>query len=177
MLKHDQTLSDLRSVNASTGRLCWIGLRPAHHQAMIMPNIATLLENKGFEGDHIAQYASKKRQISLIQAEHLAVIAKLMNTDTISAETLRRNLVIEGINLLGLKGQRFSIGDCTRQASIEKNTLEGTGPCHPCSRMEENLGSGGYNAMRGHGGITAKVIKGGTITIGNLVVLLPNNQN
>jgi len=47
MLKHGQTLSDLRSVNAFTGNTAWIGLRPAHHQAMIMPNTATLLENKG----------------------------------------------------------------------------------------------------------------------------------
>ena len=129
-----------------------------------MPNNATLLENKGIAGDHIAEYSIKQRQISLIQAEHLAVIAKLMNTNTLSAEILRRNLVVEGINLLGLKDQRFSIGDCI---------LEGTGQCHPCSRMEEALGTGGYNAMRGHGGITAKVIRGGTITIGNVVTLLP----
>jgi len=122
----------------------------------------------------MAEHSSKQRQISLIQAEHLAVIANLMNTDTLSSETLRRNLVVEGINLLGLKDQRFSIGDCTRQASIEKNILEGTGQCHPCSRMEEALGTGGYNAMRGHGGITAKVIRGGTIiAIGNVIELLP----
>ncbi len=139
-----------------------------------MPNTATLLENKGIAGDHMAEHSSKQRQISLIQAEHLAVIANLMNTDTLSSETLRRNLVVEGINLLGLKDQRSSIGDCTRQASIEKNILEGTGQCHPCSRMEEALGTGGYNAMRGHGGITAKVIRGGTIiAIGNVIELLP----
>jgi MOSC domain-containing protein YiiM len=65
--------------------------------------------------------------------------------------TLRRNLVVSGINLVALKGQRFQIGDAV---------LEGTSFAHPCSRMEEVLGQGGYNAMRGHGGLCARVDAG-----------------
>ena len=68
-----------------------------------------------------------------------------------------------------LKGQQFKIGS--------EVILEMTGLCHPCSRMKENLGPGGYNAMRGHGGITAKVIAEGTIRIGDEIKMLKQKKN
>ncbi len=74
---------------------------------------------------------------------------------------LRRNIVVSGINLLALNGAQFSIGGAL---------MEGTGHCHPCSRMEETFGPGGYNAVRGHGGITARVLSGGVVRVGDPVV-------
>jgi len=68
--------------------------------------------------------------------------------------------VVAGINLLALKDCRFAIG-----AAL----LEWSGECHPCSRMEEILGPGGYHAVRHHGGITARVLEGGAIRIGDPV--------
>ncbi len=64
--------------------------------------------------------------------------------------------MVRGINLLSLKDKRFTIGE---------TILEFSGECHPCSRMEKNLGEGGYNAMRQHGGILARVIQEGRIQV------------
>jgi MOSC domain-containing protein YiiM len=66
--------------------------------------------------------------------------------------------VTRGVNLLALKDRRFSVG-----AVI----LEGAGECAPCGRMEETLGPGGYNAVRGHGGIVARVVEGGEVRLGD----------
>lgn len=101
--------------------------------------------------------------MTLIQAEHLAAIAAHLGREAVRPEDLRRNIVVAGINLAALKGRRFRLGEAV---------LEWAGECHPCSRMEEILGAGGYNAVRGHGGITARVIGGGAVSIDNQIARL-----
>ncbi|SFD00881.1 MOSC domain-containing protein [Bosea sp. CRIB-10] len=107
---------------------------------------------------------SGSRQVTLIQREHLGAIASHLGLDLVAPDQLRRNIVVEGINLAALKDHHFRLGSAL---------LAWTGECHPCSRMEEAFGPGGYNAVRGHGGITARVIEGGTIAIGDRLERLP----
>lgn len=141
------------------GQVRWIGLRPARNVPMHAVDSAEAVAGRGLRGDRYAS-ASGKRGITLIQAEHLPAIAALVGLDAVETAALRRNLVISGIPVIALKGRRFRIGDVL---------CEGTAPCDPCSRMEVALGPGGYNAMRGHGGLCARVLQGGTLRIGDAV--------
>ena len=155
----NQNLQQLQQQFPHSGRVEWIGLRPARRAAVQPVDEVTALTGQGLDGDH---YRSRggSRQVTLLQFEHLAVVRRLLRLDDLDPALLRRNLVISGIPLAALKGWRFRVGGAV---------LEGTGFCHPCSRMEETLGTGGYNAMRGHGGINARVLQGGTLAVGSEV--------
>jgi len=141
------------------GKLEWLATRPGKRQQMHSQDTAELSTKLGMVGDRY-NGRSGQRQVTLLQAEHLPVIASCTGVAEVAPELLRRNLLVSGINLLALKDKPFYIG------SVE---LMGTGLCHPCSRMETLLGPGGYNAMRGHGGITARVLSDGQIKLGDTV--------
>jgi len=140
------------------GSVEWIGIRPARNIAMTTPDEVYINCANGIEGDRFSGGTDSPRQVTLIQQEHLAVIAACVGRSAIEPTLLRRNIVVSGINLLALKDKRFRIGDAL---------LEFTGACHPCSKMERALGAGGYNAVRGHGGITARVIQAGRVRLGD----------
>lgn len=145
------------------GRVEWIGLRPDRREPVNVVQTATATAGQGLVGDHYSG-RSGKRQVTLIQAEHLHAVAAMIDAQTVEAAQLRRNVLISGLNLLALRGHRFLLGTAI---------LEYTGLCHPCSFMEETLGPGGYNAMRGHGGITARVLSDGDFSVGSPVEALP----
>jgi MOSC domain-containing protein YiiM len=144
------------------GAVEWIGIRPQRRAALSTPTEVRADSASGLEGDHYSGKTNRQRQVTLIQQEHLVVVSALLGKP-VAPEILRRNLVVGGINLLALKGQPVQVGTAI---------LKITGACHPCSRMDEALGPGGYNAMRGHGGVTAEILEGGLIALGDAVVPL-----
>lgn len=143
-----------------TGVVTWIGIRPERKKPLQPLAQTQAITDQGLVNDHYKGKPGSKRQITLIQAEHISTVASLLHVPEIGPELIRRNIVVKGLNLLALKDRNFWVGEVL---------LQYTGPCHPCSRMEENLGPGGYNAMRGHGGITARILQGGFIKLNDPV--------
>jgi MOSC domain-containing protein YiiM len=164
-----------KSPHAFPGSLQGIAVRPGKGEPVIWVANAALIAGQGVVGDRFRGRANSRRQVTLIQSEHLTVIAGLLQlpglpvpgSDAFMMQVggvLRRNLVIAGINLLALKGQRFRIGQ------VE---FEYSGLCEPCEKMERALGTGGLAAMCGHGGITARVLTPGTIAVGDALIPQP----
>lgn len=163
----------LRALTAQfphAGHLDAIWLRSERRGSMRSVPAARAEVGRGLLGDHRAvrhrhDLARRTREITLVQAEHLPLIAQWVGRDAFDAGLLRRNLVISGINLLSL---RSPFADARRVWQLgDEVLLQITGPCDPCSRMEALLGPGGYNAMRGHGGLTALLLRGGEVRVGD----------
>lgn len=156
----------LLSTLPQVGRVEWIGVRPARRAPLRSVPEVQVLTDAHLDGDHARIKPGGKRQVTLVQHEHLAAVAGFLGlAEPVAPGRLRRNLVVSGLNLLALKNRRIRLG-----ADV---ILDITGECHPCSRMEEELGPGGYNAMRGHGGLTARIVQGGLLRVGDAVEVMP----
>ncbi|MEP7281962.1 MAG: MOSC domain-containing protein [Rubrivivax sp.] len=169
---------DLRTLTArfaTVGRLQSIVLRPARRAPAVAVDAAEAIADHGLAGDHRGESSARSaRQVTLIQAEHLPLIGAWSgHAGPPDPAALRRNLVIAGLNLVAAKSPWpdrplvLAIGADVRLAL--------GGPCDPCSRMEALLGPGGYNAMRGHGGRVARVLRGGPLRVGDVVRVQPDD--
>ncbi|MEP4146158.1 MAG: MOSC domain-containing protein [Halioglobus sp.] len=153
----------------SPGVLEWIGVRPERRSNLLELEQVVAIAGAGLEGDHRTKNANgSSRQVTIISREFIAQIMHFTGKKDLHPGLLRRNLVVSGINLNALRYQRFEIGD----ALFEAGAL-----CHPCSRMETALGTGGVAAMIGHGGLCCKIIRSGNLALGDNVEVRPEGEN
>ena len=152
---------------ALVGRLEWIGLRPVRKEPVRAVTHAEVVVGRGLLGDHYIHRRGAVREVTLLRWEDLRDVArKLDRNEPVDPCLLRRNLAISGLALAVTASGWLSFGDVL---------LELTGPCSPCERMNKALGAGGRQAMAGKGGLTARVIRGGQLRVGDAVTPLTAN--
>ncbi len=121
-----------------------------------------LVAGVGVAGDRYAEcrgYWSDPRwpdqELTLVEAE----VADALG---IAPVALRRNVVTRGVALGALVGARFRLGDAL---------IEGVRPCNPCAYIEQlNARPGLLAALAGCGGLRARIVEGGRVTVGDRVV-------
>lgn len=121
-------------------------------------NSVELIVGRGLQND---RFEFSKYPITLFSLEVAEEVCSSLELD-LDIKLFRRNIIVSGIHLNSLIGQRFKIG------SVE---FEGLAHCAPCTWMNAVMKKGAYSQMRGRGGLRVKVIGNGTLEIGKRDIL------
>jgi MOSC domain-containing protein YiiM len=127
---------------------------------------ATVTPEIGIDGDHKGMKL-KTRQVTLLAAEDwqaaLADLDPAKGATDLAWTARRANLLIEGLELPAASGAGLAIGPVR---------LEVTRPVFPCTRMLEAHPDLMRALARGwRGGVASRVLNGGTIELGDPVVI------
>lgn len=138
------------------GQVSHLFLWTASRRPMREVESAVAFSDRGLEGCRHGRPGSSRQVL-------------LMDSETLESFGLQPGQIRENITTCGLRvndlarGQRLEIGPAV---------LEVTGPCEPCSRMDE-IRMGLQKELRGQRGILCRVIEGGRIQRGDTIQLAP----
>jgi len=118
---------------------------------------------RGLEGDRY--YESNHgdhdpaKEITLIELEGLRVAADEHDV-TLDPGEHRRNVVVEGLGLVGLVGETITVGGAEVEVVADNP---------PCKYLQTLIGKPVVLALRRKGGVRGRIAKGGTIRLGDPV--------
>ena len=98
----------------------------------------------------------------MVATGELAEAAAALGVDSIVDGSTRRNLTIDVGSIPRKHGTRIQIGEVTLAVWRD---------CAPCELMEQTVGPGARAALKDRAGVSATVVKGGVIAVGDPVVI------
>lgn len=132
-----------------------LGITPTYGAPIVEHDALTLLTDIGIEGD---RHAGKRRAVSIVCTGELARAAADFGIEQFGGLQTRRNIVVDLDELPRTHGAEFSIGDA--RLAVWRD-------CAPCNLMDEIFGEGAQVALRQRAGITASVLQGGIVRVGD----------
>ena len=129
--------------------------QPPGGQPMLEVNEVACVAGHGIVGDryfdHLLDF---KGQITFFDhSVHLDLLPLFLVKD-VSPSVYRRNVILRGVDLNTLVGREFE---------LQGLRFQGVEECRPCVWMEQAVGGGAENAMRGRGGLRARILTSGTL--------------
>ena len=156
-----------------TGRVLEIWTTPEAAAPMVRSTSIEALVGVGLAGDRYAlgggtwaAYPLQEKQVTLIDADEVAEVALEAGVPLTPGMT-RRNLVTRGIALPSLVDRYFAVGEVL---------LFGTKRCPPCTHLERLTGWKLVKALAARGGVNAAVFAGGTVSEGDVVRLVSDEE-
>jgi MOSC domain-containing protein YiiM len=129
--------------------------QPAGEHVIVEVEQVECVAGRGLCGDRFFDFKEDyKGQVTLFAWEVFDQLRKEQGKPELSPSVLRRNLLVEGLDLAALIGKQFE---------LQGVTLEGTGECKPCYWMDQAVGSGAEEWMKGRGGLRCKIITDGVL--------------
>ena len=98
-------------------------------------------------------------QITFIEADDLDFIENELDIRVNGGEH-RRNVVVRGVDLVGLRGKRFRVGETVLQYDRSRP---------PCKHVQDLTEPGMTRALKNRGGICARVVSAGAIQAGDTI--------
>ena len=130
------------------------GQPPGEEAAVEMASVECTA-GRGLRGDRFFDYKEDyKGQITFFAWEVYEDLCRQFKIHDKHTGVLRRNAITRGIDLNTLVGRRFSIQDIQ---------FEGMGECSPCYWMNVAFGPGAEDALRGRGGLRARILTSGIL--------------
>jgi MOSC domain-containing protein YiiM len=133
--------------------------RPSTNPALEVSSI-WCVAGKGIAGDRFFGYKeSYKGQITFFEEETYNDLCTQFGIWDRPPSVFRRNVITRGLRLNDLIGREFVINDVR---------FLGTEESRPCFWMDHAFGSGAQAALKGRGGLRARILSTGRITARSL---------
>ena len=157
-------LVDVTGTTQTLPTVVAIHLAPASRLPVKTVDAVVAEAGLGLVGDRY--HGSRHRHVSVQSATALAA-AGLALGRAIDPSGTRRNITISHGEVPARPGQRITIG------TVE---LEVVRPAAPCRLLDDWIGPGAYESLRGRSGSICRVLAGGTIGVGDPADVGPSDH-
>lgn len=118
---------------------------------------ATLVAGQGIEGDRFFGFKEDyKGQITFFSREVYEALCAQFQVHDRPPSVFRRNVIVSGVDLNALIGREFE---------VQGVKFAGICECTPCYWMDQAFHPGAEEALKGRGGLRAKILTGGTLRV------------
>jgi hypothetical protein len=129
--------------------------QPAGHAPMIEQESIECVAGKGIVGDRFFGFKEDyKGQVTFFSHEVYERLCEQFQITGVPPSVFRRNIITRGVELNGLIGQEFE---------LQGLRFLGTQESAPCHWMNQAFAVGAEEAMKGHGGLRAKILTSGVL--------------